>query len=962
MTLSKKIKFLNQCKNNDEKLNFYLDMSNSDISCGPCLVLKCYYKWCMKFLFKAEVKEAGEKEFFRGVIDKLDYKVIGNMEYEDIKSITAAYYALGELYLKEKDIENAKLYFSKVIEVMEEFLKTGNRFQTQEVQAKNGIVLFEILMWARKSLGEIVEPEEALALYDSIIAEEELLYLEKYNSILMAAMTLNKLEKVNEAVKAMMKIMPDYNESNKTAVEYLISAEDYSNAIDIIIDEYNRQGINHWINLMNNLCKSAKELNITCTKKVIGFAQILIEELKVTEWSNLMLTLYRGIRNYKEQSLLQLNYMRTLLLKVNYIHKDFVNYSDAILVLYDIYEDIRRDKYDKEYLREYEFDFTFFLLNATIQNNSNEKAVEAATKLEAIIKVLNTNNKLQDYLRNCVDLALENIKTEEYSLVEYPWYYLFEEMNKICCSLENENSITENCKIKNSSNKIIVGINTISNEKVEAAINKLVGESILNQQGDFVLVANNEDINISSKVKEKYNYSIISKASIIPEGSIIMTSSKDTILDLSDKNVVLVNGNNELRDVDITYIRHIISKDNNAKIIMLLDSSKEEYSKEITMYNTTILQGIVSNESLENSIDLAEVKSPKELFNLIVGDIPKEIVSYRFGTFEHSINNKLCEIDNHRKIKNEKYKKEIYSLREAIEDYDNLLEDSSTTSKEFILKIQGDLEFLGTYAAEKMSLMIPDVIEKNLDNIDDIEDVTTLKASAEKVFSEAIISWCNKNIYNLLLEQFKVCIARYSSYYGYHEEAMTKFEDNRARVSEINDDFAKNIKELKSITFEEVKKEMLDIFNEGLNEIDYKVIVIPNDKFINSVTDSLKGMFMKAEAKTETSKIKIKNQVIANKENLGMELGQSVCEKLKKVEENLIRNIQELFKNVMDTMEDEKNKTKDIITAMEKKQEVDEKNNDKVYETIGLLKVEVEKFKNQVSNKVLYSCNKCYRL
>ena len=47
---------------------------------------------------------------------------------------------------------------------------------------------------------------------------------------------------------------------------------------------------------------------------------------------------------------------------------------------------------------------------------------------------------------------------------------------------------------------------------------------------------------------------------------------------------------------------------------------------------------------------------------------------------------------------------------------------------------------------------------------------------------------------------------------------------------------------------------------------------------------------------------------------------------------------------------------------MEKKQEVDEKNNDKVYETIGLLKVEVEKFKNQVSNKVLYSCNKCYRL
>ena len=62
---------------------------------------------------------------------------------------------------------------------MEEFLKDGNRFQTEEIQCKSGVVFFELLMWARKNLGDMVEAEEALPLYESIIGEAEILYVQK---------------------------------------------------------------------------------------------------------------------------------------------------------------------------------------------------------------------------------------------------------------------------------------------------------------------------------------------------------------------------------------------------------------------------------------------------------------------------------------------------------------------------------------------------------------------------------------------------------------------------------------------------------------------------------------------------------------------------------------------------------------------------------------------------------------
>ena len=81
-------------------------------------------------------------------------------------------------------------------------------------------------------------------------------------------------------------------------------------------------------------------------------------------------------------------------------------------------------------------------------------------------------------------------------------------------------------------------------------------------------------------------------------------------------------------------------------------------------------------------------------------------------------------------------------------EYRNLLEDLNSNYEEFTNKVNGDMDFLGQYASEKMAVMIPDVIEKNLSAIDDLDDGGKIKDNAEKIFSGAIVKWCKKNIYD----------------------------------------------------------------------------------------------------------------------------------------------------------------------------------------------------------------------
>lgn len=961
MTLNKKIKFLNQCKNNINKLNFYLDMSDSNISCGPCLVLGHYYDWCLKFLFGANVEEKNKADYFNRIVEKLDYKVVSNMEYEDIKNITAAYYSLGEIYGHEGEVDQSKVYFSKVIEVMEEFLKLGNGFQTHEIQQKSGAVLFEILMWARKSLADLLDGDGAMELYEGMITEEELLYLQKYYSIFKASLRINDLAKVNESIRAIMKVYPDYEDVTKEAAEYLIKEKDYSNALDIITEEYNRQSITHWINLVNCICDEAENLNFECTKKVIEFASILMSELKLVEWSNLLLGLYRNIKTNENEVILLLDYLKEWFRKVDYNNNDFENCSDSILVLNDIYEDIRMEKYSKLYLRKYEFDFTLFLMNVSVQNGSYDRGIEASTKLEAFIEIMKENKEVYDYVLKCKNQCISDVKLSKYNLIDYPWYYLYKHIDDICETYDSEKGVSVNNKIKNKINKNIIGVNTLENRQLEDMLNGFVGKRIFNGDKDFSVICK-EECNFHG-VEEYYKYEVLLDKDLLSSNkSIIMTSNKDCVLDLTDKNVILISGDCELRDVDITYIKHIISKGKDTRIVIIIDKSKDKFSIEKVNYNNTIIENIVECKNCCEILDLNEAKSGREILSLIIGNEPENVTAYRFNTFENNIKEVLELIDNDIKAKTDLYKKNRYLLKEAVEEYNNLIEDSNSNYEEFVAKVNKDMNFIGEYAAEKIAIMIPDVIEKNINAIDDIEDIATLKTNAEKIFSEAIEKWCNKNIYDILLEQFELCVSSYSKLYGFHEETVEKLIENRNNILEVYPEFKEKFRVIEDKNLEELLKEFIEYYDTSISSVEYKTTVIPNEKFLNTVADGIKVMFMKSEEKAETSRMKIKNQVIANKENIANILSVGVNDKLVELGNLIKENLKSIFKEVEENLNSEKNIVNETIINIDKEQQQFDLSNAKLYETINLLQVEVLKYEKQINSGVVYYKNKCFSI
>ena len=301
-------------------------------------------------------------------------------------------------------------------------------------------------------------------------------------------------------------------------------------------------------------------------------------------------------------------------------------------------------------------------------------------------------------------------------------------------------------------------------------------------------------------------------------------------------------------------------------------------------------------------------------------------------------------------------------LKECMEEYSNIKDEIKSNCEEFISKIDNDIEFLGKYAEDKISVIIPDIIEKNLYVIDDLEDVLTIKEKADKIFSEAIINWCNKSIYDLMLEQFEVYITKYSKLYGYHEDALEKINDNRNAVISAYSDFRTKVKIIEIKPTEELIKEFLVLHDDFLNTINYEVTVVPNVKFLNTVTDGMKVMFMKSEEKAESMRIKIKNQVIENKNNIAAALSSNIIENLKGLSEKLQQEIKEIFEGTMKEITIDKLVVNEAVKVMESEHEEFSKKQEEAEILMKFINIEVLKYSKQVNSNMVYSDNKCYKL
>lgn len=959
MNIKRKVKFLYQCEENIDKLSFYLDISNKEVSCGPCLILKHYYQWALKNIYKMDIAKEKCEGHFLNVIEKLDYKVISNMEYEDFRDLLIAYFSLGEIYFNEGNFEKSQEHFLNVTNIVEESIKSGNKFQTEEIKCESGVVFFELLMWARKNLGDMSEGTEALELYESIIGEEECLYIERNYSIFKIAKELNMVATANDAARSVIKIISTYKGINLETVDYLTKAKDYENAIEIATEEYVKNDITHWINAVNIICREAEALSGDCVEKVIKFANLLLRDLRIVEWSTLIFTLYNNVRENEITLIRVLDYLRETFKKVK--NHDFASCSQAILVLKEIYEDIRLNKYEKEFLRDYEFDFTMYLMNVAVHSESFEKGLESATKLEAIIDIENTHKDVYPYVEQCIKICSEKVSTEEYNLGIYPWDYLYDNLNRLSKEYGIDNRIKAMDIARNSSTKIIVGINNLENTNIEGILNEAIGEKIFHKQKDLVFISN-EPMEISNHISDTYSYEFIVKENLFQHNKCcIMTYENAKYARLTDINIILVDGHKELRDMDITYINHILKESIKNKLLILINSKSPEYKEGIVSYNETMIRTLLHFNNIE-VVDLAMIESYKAMLNLIIGEEPQWVMGHKFESFKRDVIHSVNFIEDDIKAVKGSFKERRYTISECGKEYAYIQDELNNNHKEFSDKVRGDINFLRKYAGDKIASIIPDLLEKRLAYIDDLEDVATLKEKAEEILGRSVENWCNKNIYKLMLEQFQVYIAKYSKFYSFHEETIERINENRKAVINSHPEFEESMINIEVKPLEELIQEFLVQYESFLQSINYRVPIIPNEKLLSAVKDGIKVMFLKSEEKAENLRIKIKSQVFENKENIIRLVIENIEDKLNGLEAQLQEAISEIFNGAKESVAKEKAMVEGAIAVIDNEYKAIEKKNKAVEAKMKFVKIEVLKFSRQVEDNIVYSGDKCYKL
>lgn len=958
MNFTRKVKFLNQCEENINKLGFYLDLSDKDLSCGPCLILKRYYKWALKYIYNLEVLEEECENHFLNVIERLDYKVIANMEYGDFRDLLLAYFSLGEIYYNDDNTQLAKEYFLKAADMMEESLKAGSKYQTEEIQENVGVVFFEILMWARKNLGDIEKGAEALELYESIIGEGECLYIEKHYAIFRTAKELNMAATANEAARCVMKISSTYKNINVDVVDYLIQVQDYENALEIATDEYIKNDITHWVNIVNTISREAEELNAECVHKIIGFLNLLILDLKIVDWSTIAYTLYMNVRGVELTQVKVLDYLRECFNKVK--RNDFSACGQAILVLKNIYEDIRVEKYEKDYLRQYEFDFTLYLMNAAVQNESYEKGLESAAKLQAIIEVTNINKDVYPYVEQCLAICKEKIKGNSYELDAYPWNYLYDNLEVLSKEYGIENNIKNLDIARNGSNKMIIGISNLEDEKVAAIINEAVGENIFHKGKDIVFVTG-EPMEVEHHISDKYSHEVIVKEGLLNPSISMVTYENSGLARLTDLNVIVIDGHRELRDMDITYMKHILKESLKNKVLILINSEEEGFSEGTLSYNEAMIKTLLSFENIE-VLNMKELKSKKEVLSFIAREMPESIIQHKFKMFNNDILDALNFIKDDIKVVKATFKEKRYIVSESGREYSYIEEELNNNHKEFSNKVSKDIEFLRKYAGEKIASVIPDLLQTRFVAIDDLEDAATLKEKAEEILSRAVEVWCTKNIYKLMLEQFQVYIAKYSKYYSFHEETIERISENRKTLIASYPEFAENMFAIEVKELDEIIQEFLVNYESYLQSINYKVAIIPNENLFSAVKDGIKVMFLKNEEKAENLRTKIKTLVLENKDNISKSVIENIEEKLGFLEDKLQEIIDSIFQGAKECVAKEKAMVEGAIKAIDEEYAEIEMRNVSVEAKMEFVEIEALKYSKEVEAGVVYSKDKCYCL
>ncbi len=921
LLLKKQFDFLNKCYESMDKFTLYLSIAGNNISCEVCLALKKYYLWSLKNTYKVSIDEKLSIKFFNEIIKNTEYKVISKLEYKELKHLVVAYYSLGEIYIEKNNREFALNNFNKVIEILEESTKLNLKFFNM-LEDKDDITFFELMMWSRKSLADINKNvEEALEIYESIASDRELLFLEKNRAIYNSSKQLKNTDKAYEAARNIIKVVPEYSNINKDVVLFLKDNNAFLKTLEICYDEYSRSEEEFFIDIACECCQNSKAFNIQSVEKAIKFCNLLLTTFKFDQWRLLIISLYTAVKDWDIALNKLLLYLRESFDKISYENNDYSYFPQCIEVLREIYIDLDNKKYINSQIRNFEQDFIFYLINASLRNNDFYNSFEGATKLLSILELNNINDK-KEIVDNLLSEILKEIKPIKKPLQKYPWIGLVDKVNLVGEKCKFNPNISYENQYKSSDNTVklvFLGSEENSREKL------------------LELLLENKSF------KEKFESGIF---------TIIDVTTKDEML-VADLVIIAIDCMENLDEEKIEDLKKL-SADINLDKLLFVITNNENLTYDDFKNRKNVLKDIL--EEIDKNIKIvASGEEHKELLEEIEKTTPNNMTLYRFNDFANLLKSEINKI-NEKIDKELDYKRvEVNKMEETSFKTKEFEDELKLNIKEFKGKVESDLIFLREYLESKLNMYIPSIIEENVKLIDDIEDIKNIREEAEYRILEIINNWCSENIYKLLNEQFEVYLAKYEKVHEEQIELKNNIEENRKVILSVSDEFSKDSTKISFITLEEMTSNFKVHYEDFINNLEFDVKILPKEGIIKSLKEGVRTVFVKPEEKISNKKNYIKELLLEQKPIVASLICDKIFENIEELNLKLNIEIEKAFNNLILSVESDNIISNKIWEF--KKLEHSElcARNEEIKSNILFINIELEKYKCQLFNNMIYS-------
>ena len=919
MRLKNQVNFLRKSYEDIKKFDIYLSLCEPEISCEVSLALKRYYTWVLKNNFKIELEDDDVLKYFSNIVKDLSYIPTSKLNYADMKKLIVAHFSLGELYIHKNNRSFAEEHFEKVIEILNNANKNDSKFFNM-VQDEDDITVFELSMWSRKNLGDICSNnEKALVFYESIVSDRELLYLEKNKSIYYISKVMEDVDKAYEAAINIIKVMPDYENVGKDAVEFLRNSKFYLKALEICYNEYYKNEDIYWVNVAISCCNVDKSFNIQCLERTVKFLELLLTTQHFDEWGNLVEALYNAVKNWSTGLQNLLEYLSSTLNKINYKSIDYSNFSNCLPVLKNIYKEILDKKYENRKIRGFEEDFNFYFMMASFRNKNYNDSFEASTRLLAM-KVQGSLKYDINYIEKVLKVSLENVSQNEDNVKIYPWMELINKVNFIGekCDFNNDITYDEQCRIVNRKIKILILCEDL--KRKEEFLNSMqqnifkIGNKI--ESGEFVVV-------------EDQNIDIADIAIVLLENNNIEKGIKDKISELDYKNT--------------SKFLWIVSSD--------IPDAEVEETKEILKN-----KGILSHEEIYKESDV------EDIYNKIEESVPNSITMYRYNDFSNLVKKHLKDMDKETEREFLEKGLEVQSVEDSTFKYEEDLKIIKNNIEDFKDKINNDLESLKDYVGNKIDTVVPAIIDSNSRIVDTIEEGKNLRDEAEGAISNKIVDWCNEEIIDMLKNQFNMFLNKYDKVYFSQLDLIRSTNNNTRKIKPIALEFADDIKEVNFISEDDLKIKINNYYEEFLENLDFKFKMFPRKNIIKSIATGLSGIFSKQGDKISNKKELVKAELIEESDIVCDNIYNKIFDKLEELTLKIHMEIDDIFKELIDDIEKNILTSKKIFETKKIERNGLETRNKEIVINISFINSELEKYKKQLLLGVLYCNGTVYKI